>query len=399
MKILFISSRFPYPLTQGDRLRAYHFLRLLSKNHQITLVVPIQTDEEHQALQIIKPFCHRIEAIPVSKFSRAFNLIRAPFRSLPWQVTYYQDWQIEYKVKQLLSQETFDVIHTQLARMAPITQAWSKTPKVLDFIDALSLNMSRRALQERGILAWLFASEAKRMQQYERELINYYHKTTICSEVDRKVIGEFANLQVVPNGVDLSNFPFASSLRPPYTVIFTGNMNYFPNINAVQYFIDEVLPRIRLVIPQIEFIVVGPHLSTDLQKQFLQSGCVVTGFVPSVHEYLQKATVAVAPMQAGSGIQNKVLEAMSTGTPVVATPYGVGSLPVESGKHLLIAKDAEEFAQAVIRLMHDHTLRQQIINYARQLVEAEFTWEHAVSVLEDVYQQAIQQFNGAVRSL
>ncbi len=231
------------------------------------------------------------------------------------------------------------------------------------------------------------------MQQYERELTREFHQLMVCSAIDRDTIGSFPNLHIVPNGVDLENFPFVAAARHPNTIIFTGNMRYFPNVNAAQYFINEVLPLIRAVIPQVQFTVVGPNLPIDLQKQFLTAGVTLAGFVSNVHDYLQRAAVAIAPMWAGSGIQNKVLEAMATGTAVVATPFSVGSLPAKSGKHLLIANDAAEFAQAVIRLVSDRTLNQEIAINARQLVEHHFSWGQSVEILATVYQEAIQQYS------
>lgn len=399
MKILFLASRFPYPLTQGDRLRAYHFLRLLSKRHEITLVVPIQTYGEYQALPLIKSYCHSVEVVPISIISRVLNLIKAPFLPLPWQVTFYEDRLIRQKVEHLLSQTSFDLVHTQLARMAPFTQPWKKTPKVLDFIDALSLNMDRRAKQERGILSWLFNSEAKRMQHYERKLINDFHQLFVCSPVDQKKIGDFKNLHVIPNGVDLADFPFVETKRCPNTIIFAGNMRYFPNINAAIYFIQEVLPRIRSVVPDVKLTVVGPNLPSERQNQFRQAGVTLTGFVPSVHEYLKKSAVAIAPMQSGSGIQNKVLEAMATGTPVVSSSYGIASLPVESGTHLLVANDSEEFAQSVIQLLSDHKLNHHIVTNAHHLVQQNFTWEQVEKILELTYEKAIEQFKNSMSSV
>lgn len=391
MKILFLASRFPYPLTQGDRLRSYHFLRFLSQSHHLTLVAPIQTRQEYEGMPFIQPFCERVEVIPVSNIRRAFNLIQAPFLTQPWQVTYYLDHQIQNKVDRLLNETSFDIVHVQLARMAPFLAQWHKTPKILDFIDALSLNMARRALQEQGLRSWLFSSEARRMQEYEKALIQQFQQLIVCSEIDKEAIGSFSNLHVIPNGVDLSSFYFESAPRQPNSIIFVGNMHYFPNINAVHYFIDKVLPLIQNVIPNVKLTIVGPNLPINLQKQFLQAGVHLTGFVPNAHDYLRKAAVAIAPMQSGSGIQNKVLEAMATGTPVVATPYGIGSLPVKSGEHLLVATEAQEFAQAVIRLLQEPVLSQELVANARQLVEQQFTWQQSVEQLETLYQAAIHQ--------
>lgn len=393
MKILFLSSRFPYPLIQGDRLRTYNFIRLLSKDHHITLISPIETATEYAGLPLVQSFCQEVELVHVSKLSRALNLVQVPFLPWPWQVTYCLDRRIQQRVDRALNQKTFDIVHVQLARMAPFLQKRNTTPKLLDFIDALSLNMARRARQERGIVSWLFSSEAERMGWYERKLIGDFDQLIVCSEIDREAIGNFPKLNVIPNGVDLEAFPFVSTPRQPNTIIFAGNMRYFPNINAVQYFISKILPLIREVTPEVKFTIVGPNLPVDLQKQFLQSGVTIAGFVPNVHNYLRQATVAIAPMQSGSGIQNKVLEAMATGTPVVATRYGIGGLPVKSGKHLLVAEDAEEFAQAVIRLFKDSSLSQEISTCARRLVEQQFTWQQSLNSLEAAYQKAIHQFS------
>ncbi|WP_088889146.1 glycosyltransferase [Leptolyngbya ohadii] len=391
MKILFLSSRFPYPPIQGDRLRAYHFLRLLAAHHQITLVSPIETAMEYAGLSLVQSFCKSVELIPASSRSRILNLIQAPFRSLPWQVTYCLDDRIQQRVDQILAEQEFDIVHVQLARMAPFLQKHRTLPKLLDFIDALSLNMARRAKQERGIAAWFFTAEAKRMQAYEQRLIHNFDQLTVCAEIDRAAIGDFPNLDVVSNGVDLDRFSFVSIPRQSNSIIFAGNMRYFPNINAVQYFIDRVLPLIRDVIPDVQLTIVGPNLPLALRQQFSQPGIILTGFVPDVHDYLKRAAVAIAPMQSGSGIQNKVLEAMATGTPVVATCYGMGSLPVQPGKHLFVADDTETFAQAVIRLLQDPVLHRQISIHARQLVEQQFSWQQSLNRLEMAYQKAIDQ--------
>lgn len=389
MRILFLASRFPYPLTQGDRLRAYNFLQHLSKAHHITLVTPIQSQQEYEYLPYLESCCQQIEAVPITRISKLKNILRAPLSTLPLQVTYYQHEQIQKKVNELLSQKQFDIVHTQLARMAPFVQPWSSLPKVLDFIDALSLNMARRAKQEKGLKSLVFGIEARRMSRYERQLVGQFDQCIISSPIDRNVIGDFSNLEVIANGVSLDNFPYVTTERTPNTIIFAGNMSYFPNINAVCYFVDRVLPLIRSTIPEVRFTIVGPNFSAHLKQRFLQSGVEITGFVPDVHAFLKTSTVAIAPMQSGSGIQNKVLEAMATGTPVVATSYGIGSLPVQSGQHLLIADSPQEFAQSVIQLLSDQKLHRAIAINARQMVEASFTWEQAVQRLETIYQNAL----------
>lgn len=396
MKILFIASRFPYPLVQGDRLRTYHFLRLLSERHEITLVVPLKNNQELKNLPVINSFCSHIVTIKSSLISRFFSLVRIPFTNLPIQVIYFLNHKLYKGVREILAQNDFDLIHVQLARMAPLTEKCQKVPKVLDFIDALSLNMKRRSIQEKGIKRLLFNYEYVRMKEYEQDLIKKFDQLIITSEIDREAIGDFETLQVIPNGVDFNTFPFVLSGREPNTIIFTGNMGYFPNINAVQYFSQEIFPLVKKVIPQAQFIVVGPNIPHEVRQQLLQPGITVTGFVENVHDYIRKASVSVAPMRSGSGIQNKVLEAMSTGTPIVATPFAIGALPVESGRHMLIAADAKEFSESVIRLLISPTLHKHISEQARLLVEQDFDWNNSVELLESAYEKSVQQFHEKV---
>lgn len=391
MKILFVASRFPYPLIQGDRVRAYYQLRLLSQRHQITLLTPIVAGEEDRYLKEVKPFCARVEAIPVSRCQRALSLLRAPFTSLPLQTLYYCDRAFRRKAESLVRDGDFDLIHVQTLRTAPSVDRTGSIPKVIDLGDALSLNMMRRARHGPLPIRWICGLEARRLKRYEQALAQRYGAVLLCSRIDQDAIGTYPSLHVVPQGVALNRFAFVKDGREPNSIVFTGRLGYFPNADAVQYFISDVFPLIRAEVPEARFIIVGGDLPPDLERRAKQAGATIIGHVPEVHIYLRQASVAVAPMRAGTGMQFKVLEAMATGTPVVATPYAIGGLEAEHGKHLLLADGKGDFARHVTRLLRDQNLSTHIARTARQLVEERYSWEHSVSALEDIYRLSLSR--------
>jgi polysaccharide biosynthesis protein PslH len=387
MKILYMASRFPYPTLTGDRVRAYHQLRLLSQRHRLTLLSPIQSAEEYAGLAHIQSFCESVEVFPPSPRQRVFNLLKIPFSSLPWQVTYSADRRIKHRITHLLRSQHFDVLHTQLARTAPVVDERAAIPKVIDLIDALSLNMQRRAEQDNPIMAWVAGREARSLKLYEKILLKRFDHAAVVSPTDRNAIGDFVNLHIIPNGVtpSTSNLP-AQMLEVP-EIIFSGNMSYFPNINAVRYFIDRVLPLVQVHFPNVRLTVIGANPSPQLQHQY--PTVRFTGYVPRIYDYIAQATVAVAPMQSGSGMQNKILEAMAVGVPVVTTAYGMGGLSAQHNQDLLIANTAADFASSVIALLQDQHLRQRIAVAAQQYIATHHSWEASVSILENLYLDAI----------
>lgn len=390
MRILFVTSRFPYPLSHGDRVRGYHHLRILSRQHQIILVTPQSNAISPSNLEAIRPFCERVEVVPAPFWRSALRLARAPLSSLPLQTLYFYIPALRKKVQELLVNEMFDLVHVQLVRMGPVVDGLpADVPKVLDFIDALSVNMTRRASRERPPLSWIVSLEAKRLQQYERSLVHRFDQSVVSSPMDCSAIGAFDNLHVVSNGVNLEEHPFIVERPSTKTIVFFGSMWYFPNIDASTWFVKNVFPLVRQQEPDAELSIVGARPASAVTNLGQVPGVYVTGYIPSVQEYLARAAVAIAPMQGGSGMQFKVIEAMASGTPVVATPQALGGLEANHDEHLLVAKDAEDFAAHVVRLFNDPELQRRLAQNARKLVENKYSWEKTVAMLEDVYRLAI----------
>jgi polysaccharide biosynthesis protein PslH len=385
VKILFISARFPYPPLRGDQVRAYHQLRLLGPKHRITLLSLTEESVSSEARQVIGSYCEQVITLPLRWQERAGGLLRNILSPYPLQTLIYQNRQMRQLVQQTLRSQPYDLAHAQLARMAPYLEQEQNIPRVIDLIDALSLNMQRRYLHDRSPLKWAAYIEWKRLSRYEQLICQTFEQVTVVSPTDYQAVGAYPNLTINPIGVDLNRFPFFTGKREPYTILFSGNMGYFPNEQAVLWFAQQVLPQIKATIPQVKFYIVGARPTRAVRQLAQEPNIIVTGFVEDVGVYLRQAAIAIAPVQAGSGIQIKVIEAMACGAPIVATPVVLGGIAAIEGEHVLVADTPDVFARQVCLLLRDPSLARYLAGNARCLVEERYTWERSVAQLEAIY--------------
>ena len=402
MKILFLSLRCPYPPHRGDRIRSYNFIRQLSKQHAVTLVYFAESESDIESAKHLEPFCERVEWV---RFHRSFAFMNTGIHCLsrrPLQLHYWYAPQMQRKINQLLEQGDFELIHAQLFRMGQYVTGVQGPIKVLDLCDSLALNLSRRAeLESNPWLAkikldctpkrFLVKLEEKRVRHYEVDIMKAFDCGTVVARFDRDYLlkqDNSLNLSIVPMGVDLGYFQPNPATQPAPLMLFTGTMNYFPNSDAAIYFSNEIFPRIRESHPSVQFYIVGNHPSDQVKRLETQEGVVVTGYVPDVRPYFEKASVFVAPLRAGSGIQTKNLEAMAMGVPVVTTSVGAMGLEADNGKELLVADTPADFAKHVVHLLNDEYSRETLAQTARTRVETNYSWEAIGERLKHVYAQA-----------
>jgi glycosyltransferase involved in cell wall biosynthesis len=353
------------------------------------LLAPIRHKSDLAGIKVLSSLCEHVAVVHCPIGQSGLNLLRGLINPLPFQTLFFYHFKIRQYLERLLRKENFDVIHVQLVRMAPAAVG-IKMPRVLDLIDSLSLNMLRRSIHESFPLSELTRIESRRIYNYEQALVNQYDYLTVSSMADKKYIGNYDNLLVVPSGVDIDTFPFVDfNGREPNTIIFTGRLKYFPNAVAVRYFVDEIFPIVRKKLPNARFLIVGaepPRWMRELGNK--RPGIEVVGYVPNVHAHLSRASVAVAPLRTGSGFPTKVAEAMASGTPVVATPQVLEAIEVQEDFHLLIGESAEAFAEKVALLLQNKDLAVWIAYNARRLIEEKYTWEKSSLRMEQIYQMA-----------
>jgi sugar transferase (PEP-CTERM/EpsH1 system associated) len=389
LRILFLTPRFPYPPLKGDTLRAYHQIRALSEQGHTVTLLSLGTPSNLGDREEMERWCVRVLCVPLSQNRARLNMGLGLFSTMPLQVSHYKSAEFRRLLEQTLAQDNFDAIHVALIRMLPYV--WkldaSRIPIVVDLIDSLTLNLEDRRQTLKGPLRVAFEMEYRRVRNYERRVVQRFQALAVSSPADKEALGGRSNISVVPNGVDLNRFPFhAGADRDAETLIFTGNMGYGPNEEAVVWFVDEVWPLLRQERPNVTFQVVGTNPGERVRSLANRAGVQVLGGVPDVGEYLGRATAAVAPMRSGSGIQNKVLEAMSAGAPIVATSIanrGVGAMPE---RDLLVADTPQRFAQAVASLLDNPQKQSELAQAGRAYVEQHFQWEEHARRLAPMYE-------------
>jgi sugar transferase (PEP-CTERM/EpsH1 system associated) len=387
MKLLFITARFPFPPHKGDQAIPYYRLKLMGNSHEITLLTFYEKPEELEYLDHIKPFCKKIITIKKSAFSSIFNMLtRGLFSTLPLQVLYYKSPVFKKTLNRLLKNESFDLIHVYMLRIAECAIHIDR-PKVLELIDSMELNFKRRTENEKKPLKWLFNLELKRLKRYEKEMVKHYDRCIVVADKDREFIGS-GNIVTIPLGVDHQTFQPRKSLpmaeREP-KLVFTGNMAYFPNRHAILWFLKNCWHRVKSEIKDARLIIAGKDPGKEIRKYHDNDSIEVLGFVDSMAEIINDARLAIAPMQSGSGMQFKILEAMACAVPVVSTTLGLGTIPATHNKSVMIADDAETFANCCINLLKDSNLAQSIADNGLNVMLKNFSWEKNVEQLEEIY--------------
>jgi polysaccharide biosynthesis protein PslH len=390
MRILFLTSRIPYPPHRGDKLKIWNLMKHLSRRHEIILVTFVAHDRELQWIGKLREVCREVHTVRLPLWISLFNCLLAIPKSNPFQVEYYRSRSMRELVQTLIGTTKPDLIHTHLIRMAQYTAEQKKVPVVLDLTDAVSLYLSRfREVRRNPIAKWLLGIELNRMRRYE-SIIGSFDRGLVCSETDRSFLLDRypdLSLNILPNGVDLETFSAHGLTNvEPFRIIFTGNMSYFPNADGASFLVHEVLPRIEQVVPKLKLYIVGQNPPASVQA-LAGKNVVVTGFVEDIRSEYVKSVVAVSPIRFGAGTLNKVLEPLALGVPVVSTSIGLEGLGLENGTDILIADEPEPFAAAVVRLLTDASLCASMGSRASEKVRSQFGWEGIARELELIYEE------------
>ncbi len=390
LSILFVTVRFPLPLRTGDRARAYQQVRLLARRHRVTLATFLDTSPTAQAARAeIERLGVRVVSVPFSRPAAALRVAQSLPGSTPLQVALFDAAPLRRTIATLLEQEPFDLVHALLARAVPLVPVESRVPLFVDLVDALSLNMRRRAAHDRGPMAWAARLDATRLAAYERDVCARAAGASVVTMRDREALDAPAGVAINPNGVDVADFPFENGPRVPDQLVFTGNLGYFPNVEAVTWLAHQVLPRIWRTRPACSLTIVGARPHRRIRALATDPRIRIEADVPHMHPFLARASVAVTPMMTGSGQLLKVLEAMASGAPVVATSRALNGLDVAPDVHALVGDDPDGFARAVLSLLASPAEGQRLAAAARALVESRYTWEHSVGQLEHLHAAAV----------
>lgn len=381
-KLFVVLPRIPWPLEKGDKLRAYYFLEGLSKKHDIFLFALYRKKYDKESQLKIENIVKQHYFFKISIFELLLNAFLALFTKKPFQVAYFSNYFMKRKISKLAKIEKPDAVFCQLVRTAHYVKGLN-CKKIIDYQDTLSLGMKRRADLATGLKRKLFQVESSRLLKYEKLIENWFDERIIITEQDLLHLPVNKNeVHIIANGVD-TDFYYDSKKENANEILFVGNMSYAPNVNAVEFFCTKIFPEIVKKNPNAVFYIVGanPHWKV---KTLASDNVVVTGWVSDSRVYYERCAVFVAPMQIGTGLQNKLLEAMSMTRACVTSSLANNALGAVHEKNILIADSVDEWVEKVLYLLENSSERKQIASNARSFVLENYSWDAQIEKLNKI---------------
>ena len=401
MNILFVVPYVPNLV----RVRPYNLIKYLSdRGHRVTVLTVWTNEQEREEVKEFKISCENIEAVYIPLWRSLWNSLVTVPTSRPLQTSYCWQPELAQRLNILTNnangQSTYDVVHVEHLRGVRygiyLKSKNSQIPIVWDSVDCIS-HLFRQAASKSGrrINRWLTQFELHRTERYEAQLLSQFDRVLVTSSIDRDEFTKLTStpdglwpITVLPNGVDLDYFKSDNSIyREPATLVVTGKMSYHANVSMVIHLVNEIMPFIWADRPDTKLLIVGKDPQKEIVDLARNPAIKVTGTVKDIRPYIQRATIALAPLTYGAGIQNKVLEAMACCTPVVATPQAVSALNVQDGQDILVSQDPEKFAKSVIDLLECPDYRYKVGQSGRKYVEENHHWGSIAAQLEGIYHE------------
>jgi glycosyltransferase involved in cell wall biosynthesis len=406
MRILFAT---PYPPSR-IRVRGYGFLRQLQRTQDVTVVTQCASDQELADVETLRQQGYEVVVVRESQKRSALRSALSLPGTLPLQVAYARSARFAEAVQDHFEKRGYDVLHVEHLRgMASLASLAGTYPLVWDAVDCISLLCKHTLASGPSLSVRAVALiEQKRTQRFEGDLLKRLQHVVVTSERDRQAMIELcrirshdltstdeapgASIRVLPNGVDMRYFCPSPQQKPRrFNVVFSGKMSYHANIAAALYLRQQIMPLIWQRRPEATLTIVGNKPPKAIVALARDPRVEVTGYVSDIRPFIQRADVMLSPMVYSVGIQNKVLEAMALGTPVVAAKQAAASLGVVAGRDLLIAESSQAFAESTLRLMEDAGLHQWLSQHGRAYVEQQHDWGVVTDRLLDLYRHAGQR--------
>jgi sugar transferase (PEP-CTERM/EpsH1 system associated) len=397
MRVLFLAHRIPFPPNKGDKIRAFNILKYLAKRHEVHLACLVDDGRDLQFVPDIEKYVGRVVFDTIRPRVKKLLALGGLLRSRAITVGYFYSPALQRQIDEIIDTMDVDAFFCSSSPMAEYLfhsrhagTRVSDGVKIMDLIDVDSCKWRQYAEQSPVWTSWIYRCEAEYLAEYEKRIARIFDHVLVVSEQEKSVFpggGNTPNLEAMSNGVDLEFFkPDQSETHTPArpTLVFTGAMDYRPNVEGIRWFVESVLPRIRVAVPDVELLIVGNKPTPEVVRLGRLQGVVVTGFVEDVRKYLAGASACIVPLRVARGIQNKVLEAMAMGKAVVCTPQAHEGIRANPGKELVVAEGAEAFSAATIDLLLDQGRASQLGLAARQCVEREYSWEDNLQLLDRI---------------
>jgi sugar transferase (PEP-CTERM/EpsH1 system associated) len=396
MNILYVCHRFPYPPKRGGKIRPFNMIRHLhAQGHRVSVCSLVRSEAEADEGLGIAQHCTRFEMGRVSEPVQYARMVaRLPLLT-PSSMGYFYSHELAAKVRRLLAVQQFDLIFVHCSSVAQYVEHVSDIPKILDFGDMDSQKWLEYAQHKPFPLSLGYTLEGRKMLRAEKRLARRFDLCTATTRAEWRTLEDYgtgAATDWFPNGVDADFFSPGEAPYDPDTISFIGRMDYYPNQECMARFCKQVWPLLKVQRPSLKLLIVGADPSPEMRALGQIDGVSVTGSVPDVRPYVRRSALMVAPLAIVRGTQNKILEAMAMGVPVVTSPAAAGGVDAEGPLHLLAADSAADITRAVLRIVENPSERVRLAEAGRARMLSHHAWPRSMQRLDSIIAHCRESF-------
>jgi len=387
MRMFFICQRVPFPPDRGDKITTFNEIRHLATKHEVHVFCLADGKSDLDNIPGLRRYAQSVTAVPVSGWVGKLRALKAMFAGEPLSVAAFNEAKLHVAIREKFAELRPDLIMVYSCNVAQYAEHFAQVPRIMQFAELDSSRWGQYAQRSRVPLRWIYAIEQRRFFAYEQHIARSFSHALVCTaaeqhDFERLIPG--VPVSLVGNGVDLDYFCSRGVAKQGGSIVFTGVMDYLPNVDAVVWFCDQVLPIVQKQIPEASLTICGSRPAAAVRRLARRRGVTVTGRVPDTRPYLDRAEVFVAPMRMARGIQNKLLEALAIGLPCVASRAAATGTVVPNGEGILVADDPVEFAEHVVQLLRDGAFRAAMAGKARAAAELNYRWDAQLACLDRV---------------
>ncbi len=385
MKVLFVCHRFPYPPNEGGKIRAFNMIAHLQQQHDVTVASLVESKIEQNEIEGIQPYCHDYIAQKMSKPVAWLMALLCLVTLIPSSMGYFYSWRLGRKIKNLLSSQHYDLVIVHCSSVAHFVLPATDTPKILDFCDMDSQKWLIYAKHKPFPLSFAYWLEGIKLQRAEKKLAMKFNGSSVATAFELETLDSFNTGQTsfcFPNGVDTEFFSPSNGEYLSNTICFIGKMNYYPNEKCMLEFCENVFPLLREKFSDIKLCIVGSNPTGKILALNKIEGVEVTGRVADVRPYVQQAALTVVPLTIARGTQNKILESMSMGVPVVCSPVAARGIDAVPEQHVLVADSPEDYVRQIGRIIEHKDERNRLAEAGRNRMLSHHSWSIAMEKMD-----------------